>query len=103
DYAYLAEGLIDLYEADGDVRFLREAARLAERLREDFADPGGGFFSPARGHETLIIRHREGHDGAVPNANASAAVALARLSYHLGRDDLREEGVRAVRAWGRAI
>src|SRR6185369_537356 len=36
-------------------------------------------------------------------ANAVAAWALARLSYHLDRDDLREDAERAVRAWSRAL
>jgi uncharacterized protein YyaL (SSP411 family)/aryl-alcohol dehydrogenase-like predicted oxidoreductase len=103
DYAYLAEGLLDLYEAGGDVRWLREAETLAERTREDFVDEAGGFYSTARGHEALIVRHREGHDGATPNANAVAAHVLARLSFHLGRDDLREEAARAIRAYGKAI
>jgi uncharacterized protein len=103
DYAYLAEGLLDLYEAGGDVRWLRAAEALAERTRQDFADEAGGFYSTARGHEALIVRHREGHDGATPNANAVAAHVLARLSFHLGRDDLREEAARAIRAYGKAI
>ena len=103
DYACLAEGLIDLYEAGGEVRWLREAETLARRTIADFADEGGGFWSTARGHESLIVRHREGHDGATPSANAVAAHVLARLSFHLGRDDLREEAARALRAWARAI
>jgi hypothetical protein len=104
DYAFLAGGLIDVYEAGGDLRYLREAERLGTLLLEDFADADqGGFFSTARGHEALIVRHREGHDGAVPAANAAAAHALARLSFHLGRDDLRKEAVRALRAYGKAV
>ena len=103
DYAYLAAGLLDLYEAGGDPAHLREAERLAGRIREDFAAEDGGFYSTARGHESLILRHREGHDGATPAANAVAAHALARLSYHLDREDLREEATRALRAWGKAI
>ena len=103
DYAYLAEGLLDLYEAGGDVRWLRAAEGLAERTGEDFAADSGGFYSTARGHEALIVRHREGHDGATPNANAVAAHVLARLSFHLGRDDLREDAARAIRAYGKAI
>ena len=103
DYAYLSAGLLDLYEAGGDPSHLREAERLAERMREDFAAPDGGFFSTARDHESLIVRHREGHDGATPAANAVAAQALARLSYHLDREDLRVEAAGAVRAWARAI
>jgi hypothetical protein len=103
DHAFLAEGLLDLYEAGGDRASLRDAEALAERMREDFGDEAGGFYSTARGHESLIVRHREGHDGAIPNANAVAAHVLARLSFHLGRDDLREEAARALRAYGKAI
>src|SRR6185503_14478298 len=103
DYAYLAEGLLDLYEAGGGLGWLRESEALAQRMGEDFADEAGGFYSTARGHESLIVRHREGHDGATPNANAVAAHVLARLSFHLGRDDLREEAGRALRAYGKAI
>jgi uncharacterized protein YyaL (SSP411 family)/aryl-alcohol dehydrogenase-like predicted oxidoreductase len=103
DYAYLAEGLLDLYEAGGGLVWLRESEALARRMGEDFADEAGGFYSTARGHEALIVRHREGHDGATPSANALAAHVLARLSFHLGRDDLREEARRALRAYGKAI
>ncbi|HEY2941373.1 MAG TPA: aldo/keto reductase [Vicinamibacteria bacterium] len=103
DYAFFTEALVDLYEAGGTARYLDEAAALAARIREDFAAEEGGFFSTARGHEPLIVRPREGHDGAIPSANAAAAMALARLSYHLDRPDLREDAARAVRAWGKPI
>jgi hypothetical protein len=103
DYAFLAEGLVDLYEAGGGPKYLDAAAALADRMREDFAAEEGGFFSTARGHEALIVRPREGHDGAIPSANAAAAMALARLSYHLDRPELRDDAGRALRAWGKAI
>ncbi|MFQ5991701.1 MAG: aldo/keto reductase, partial [Nitrospiraceae bacterium] len=104
DYAYLAEGLIDLYEAGGEERFLAEAVRLTERIVTDFVDHGqGGFFTTARGHESLILRSREGPDGATPSGNAVAASALARLSFHFARDDFREAAANAVRAYGRQI
>jgi hypothetical protein len=108
DYAYLCEGLIDLYEAGGSGRYLTEAAALAERILTDFAaDPpsadGGGFYHTSRDHERLILRHREGHDGATPNANASASMALARLSFHLNRKDWRKGAVAAVTAYGAVI
>jgi uncharacterized protein YyaL (SSP411 family)/aryl-alcohol dehydrogenase-like predicted oxidoreductase len=104
DYAFLAEGLVDLYEAGGNVRHLREAARLAERILADFGDEaGGGFFDTAAAHEALILRHREGADGAIPSANAVAAFALARLSFHLDRSDFRDAAIRAISAYGRAI
>ncbi len=104
DYAFLAEGLVDLYEAGGDVRYVREAARLTERILAGFGDEaGGGFYSTAAGHEALIIRHREGSDGAVPSANAVAASVLARLSFHLARTEFRDAAITAISAYGRAI
>jgi uncharacterized protein len=103
DYAYLAEGLLDLYEAGGGDVYLERAIGLAERLSADFVSEEGGFFSTAKDHETLIVRHREGHDGATPSANATAAHVLARLSFHLGREDWRLAAVAALKAYGRAI
>jgi uncharacterized protein YyaL (SSP411 family)/aryl-alcohol dehydrogenase-like predicted oxidoreductase len=104
DYAYLAEGLLDVYEAGADERYLQAAGELAGLLITDFLDrEQGGFFSTAEHHESLILRAREGTDGAVPSANAVAAFALARLSFHFDRQDWRDAAVGAVRAYGRQI
>jgi aryl-alcohol dehydrogenase-like predicted oxidoreductase len=104
DYAFFADALLDLYEAGGAESFLIEAVRLAERLVADFGDAeSGAFYQTASRHEALIARPREGHDGAVPSANAVAARVLARLGLHLGRDDLRAKALGAIRAYGRPI
>ena len=104
DYAFLAEGLLDLYEAGASETYLQAAARLAEFLMSDFLDETqGGFFTTATQHESLILRAREGADGATPSANAVAASALARLSFHFDRQDWRDAAVGAVRAYGRQI
>jgi uncharacterized protein YyaL (SSP411 family) len=104
DYAYLSEGLLDLYEASGDARYLSEAKRLAEMMIDDFRDvDSGSFFSTSRRHERLLLRHRDGADGATPSANATAASALARLSYHLDRSDFREIALSALKAYGSAV
>ncbi len=104
DYAYLTEGLVDLYEAGADESYLHAAAQLAEYVISDFMDQEqGGFFTTATHHESLILRHREGVDGATPSANAVAASALARLSFHFDREEWRRAAVAAVRAYGRQI
>lgn len=104
DYAYLGDGLLDLYEATGERSCFEVSAQLAERLVADFADPAhGGFLATAIGHQPLLARLREGHDGALPSANAVAARLLARLSWHLDRPDHRLWAVRALRAHGHAI
>ncbi|WP_447970763.1 aldo/keto reductase [Nitrospira sp. M1] len=104
DYAYLAEALIDVYEAGASERYLYEAVSLAERILEDFADhEHGGFFTTSIDHESLILRSREGPDGATPSGNAVASSALARLSFHFNRDDFREAATKAIRAYGHHI
>ena len=99
DYAYLADGLVSLYEAGGEEHWLRLARELTERIRSGFRAEGGGFYSTAAQHESLVLRPREGHDGATPSANAVAARVLARLSYHLDEPALRDEARAAIEAW----
>ena len=104
DYAYLAEGLIDLYEAGAPEQYLQAAVGLADRILSDFMDgEQGGFFTTATHHEALILRGREGADGATPSGNAVAASALARLACHFDRQDWRDAAVGAIRAYGRQI
>ena len=103
DYAYLCDALVDVYEAGQGVAFLTWAEELADRMIADFAADDGAFCATAHDHESLLLRMREGQDGAVPNPNAVAARALTRLSWHLGRDELRERAERAVGAHGQVI
>ncbi len=104
DYACFGESLIELYEASGEPRYLREAMRLLEVLLTEFRDDASGaFFHTSRRHERMIMRYREGTDGATPSANATAANVLARMSCHLDRDDLREKSLAVVGAYGRSV
>ncbi len=104
DYAYLAQGLVSLFEATGNERWLKEAERLAERLMRDFGDADGGpFYQTAHDHEALIARVRDGHDGALPNANGIAAHAIARLARHLGRPQWEERARQALRGYARSV
>src|SRR5689334_9447041 len=104
DYAYLGEGLVDLYEACGDDRYLESARTLAENLLESYQDfDHGGFFTTAKEHEALILPGREGADGATPSGTAVAAALLARLSFHLDRWDFREAAIGAIRAYGKQM
>ena len=104
DYAYAAEAMLEVYEATGIERYLHEAVSLSERIIEDFEDrEHGGFFTTAVDHETLILRGREGADGATPSGNAVAASVLARLSFHFAREDFRTAATNAVRAYGQQI
>ncbi len=104
DYAYLTDALVDLYEASGETRHLSFAKKLADRLVVDFsADDGSAFCLTARHHEALLVRTRDGADGATPNANAIAARMLVRLGAHLGTSELSDRAAAAIASHGELI
>jgi len=89
DYAFMTLGLIELYEATFEARWLLEALGLSDTMRDLFGDAEkGGFFFSARDSERLIVRTKEAYDGAVPSGNSVAALCLLRLWRMTGRTDL---------------
>jgi uncharacterized protein len=87
DYAFLLEGLIALYQADFDARWLSESARLAEILESQFWDEqGGAFYFTSGDHESLIYRPKDFYDNATPSGNAAAVRGLQRLSLLTGEE-----------------
>ena len=103
DYAYLVWGLIELYEATLEPRWLSEALRLETEMGERCWDPeGGGYFLAGVGAADLPVRRKEAYDGALPSANAVAAwngLRLARLTGDAGREE-RALGVERAFAGG---
>jgi hypothetical protein len=101
DYAAVAAGLTDLYEAGFDPSWLGWAAQLADSLRERFEDPAaGGFFSSQAGCADLLFRQKPTYDGVIPSGNTLAARALLKLAGHLDRPDFRVSAEGALRCAG---
>jgi uncharacterized protein YyaL (SSP411 family) len=97
DYACLIEGLVELYQAVADARYLDAALALATVMIAEFRDPDGdGFFYTGERHESLITRTKETHDGSVPAGNTMAATALVKLGHLCGRPDLSEVATRTL-------
>ena len=91
DHAFLARGLVDLYETTFERRWLDAAAELGRTLLSRFEDrERGGFFFVSDDHEALLTRTRTVHDGALPSGSGVATEALSRLGHHL--DDARFRG-----------
>ncbi len=91
DHAFLVDALVDLYEATFDLRWLREANRLADTLVALFWDTEeGGLYYTGHDAERLLTRSKHLLGGAEPSANGVAARAFARLADLCGRDDLGE-------------
>ncbi len=88
DYAHVVDGLIALYEASFDRRWVEEAVALAETMINEFsAENGPGFFDTGSSHETLISRPRDLQDGATPSGNSVAASVLLKLNILTGNED----------------
>ncbi len=98
DYAFLAAGLIDLYEASFDPRWLREALTLAEETERRFADPSGGWFMTGQEHETLIAREKPAYDGAEPSGTSIALMNAVRLAVFTDDDRWRQVARRGLSA-----
>ncbi len=104
DYAFLVWGLIELYEAVFDARWLEAALELNALAVLHFWDgkEGGFFFTPDDG-ETLLVRKKEVYDGAVPSGNSVAFWNLLRLSRMTGDASLDEKAAATARAFSRSI
>jgi uncharacterized protein YyaL (SSP411 family) len=104
DYAALALGLLDLYEATFETRWLEEAARLHAALAARFWDePAGGFFMTAEGPGNSLAREKPDYDGATPSGNALAVEGLLRLAELTGDDRHRRMASRSLQALAEGI
>ena len=90
DYAFLIQGLLDLYETSFDARWLSWALRLQETQDRFFWDEqDGGYFSTRADAAHMLTRVKEEYDGAEPAANSVAAMNLIRLWQFTDRAPLR--------------
>ena len=98
DYANLADGLIELYQASGDLRYLSEAKRLADLMITEFWDEeSGGFFFTSGDHEELIVRNKDFYDNATPSGNSAGADVLLRLAKFYGDEKYERFGTTVLR------
>jgi hypothetical protein len=87
DYAYLIQGLLDLYEAAFDIRWLQWAGQLQAVMDVQFWDAEhGGYFDSRAGDSSIIARLKENYDGAEPAPSSVAALNLWRLEIMIGND-----------------
>ncbi len=104
DVAFLEQGLLDLYEATFDPRWLREATLLQGSLDQHFRDSaGGGYFLTPSDGEAVLVREKPGADGAEPSGNSVALRNCLRLSELTGDDRYRRRAEEILAAFGSVI
>lgn len=92
DYAFLIQGLLDLYETSFELKWLSWAVRLQEQQDTLFWDgKGGGYFSTRAEASHVLVRMKDDYDGAEPSPNSVAAMNLLRLWQMTDRQDLRKK------------
>jgi uncharacterized protein YyaL (SSP411 family) len=104
DYAYVAEGLLALYEASFDLKYFEAAAQLVDRMIEQFWDNAdGGFFFTSGDHEELIARTKEYFDNAIPSGNSVAALLMQKLGLLTAEQKYQQYAASIMRTMKEAI
>ncbi len=100
DYSFMVWGLLNLYEATYNAKYLKEAIGLSHIMVSDFWDDiGGGFFVGANNSEKLIVRTKDSYDGAVPSGNSVAVMNLFRISRFANDPKWSELANKTLRAF----
>ncbi len=104
DYAFLVWGLIEIYEAIFDDRYLQTALELTKVMIEKFWDENdGGFYFTAKDAESVMVRRKEAYDGAIPSGNSVAMLNLLRLARLTGNSAYEEMSAKLARAFSGEI
>jgi hypothetical protein len=84
DHAYFANAALDLYEAIGDERYLREGKLVVDAALAAFYEPSAGLYFTPKDGEQLITRAKDPYDNAVPSGASMMCRALLRLGALIG-------------------
>jgi uncharacterized protein len=104
DYAFVIQGLLDLYEASFDVSWLQFAIQLQETQdRLFFDETGGGYFNGTGQDASILLRLKEDNDSAEPAASSVAALNLLRLAQLRDEKSCYERAEKTIAAFSPQI
>ncbi|MGZ7070733.1 MAG: thioredoxin domain-containing protein, partial [Methanobacterium sp.] len=104
DYAFMIYGLLDLFEASFNVKYLKSALLLAETLLDHFWDvENGGFYFTADDVEKVLVRKKEIYDSAIPSGNSIMMLNLLRLSQLTENEKFKENALDLEKAFSQTI
>jgi uncharacterized protein YyaL (SSP411 family) len=101
DYAFMIWALLELFESDGDPRWLEWAMRLQDRQDALFWDEeAGGWFSTTGTDSSVLLRLKEDYDGAEPTPSSVSALNVLKLHHVTGSATLLERAERTLASFG---
>ena len=104
DYANFVWGLLNLYEATFEVKYIKTAIEINEKMIEYFWDEkAGGFFLNGKNNEKLIVNTKEIYDGALPSGNSVALLNILRISHMTGNLNMEDMATQIIRNFADTI
>lgn len=103
DYAFLAQGLLELYQADFNGAWLSQSIELTEAAGGRFGDGQGRYYLTPRKESELVSRPLSGADQAIPSGVAVHAENLLKLAAFTGKNQFREEAGRIFKAYSKEM
>ena len=98
DYSFVADGLLALYEATFNQRWLDASVDLADLMIQLFWDDGvGGFYDTSIEHDQLVVRPRDVLDNAQPCGGSVATEVLLKLAVITGNEEYRVKAATPLR------
>jgi len=104
DYAFLSWGLLELYEAGFQEKYLQEALQLTKTMTAKFWDEkDGGFFFNATRDDPALPKIKQVYDGALPSGNSVAMLNLQRLNCLTNEKGYKEMVEKMSRTFGEEV
>jgi uncharacterized protein len=96
DYTALADGLLDLFQASGNLQYLSQALELLNQVKELFYNPDGGYYLTAENVEAPLGRQVEIVDSVEPSGNGQLALVLLKAAALTGQQEYSREAERLL-------
>ena len=100
DYAFVIQGLLDLYGASFNIEWLKFAIELQETQdRLFFDEKSGGYFSTSGKDTSVVLRMKDDNDSAEPAASSVSVLNLLRLAQIHGEKQWQERAGKTISAF----
>lgn len=99
DYAFLADGLLELYQASGEIKYLAAARELTDHARVDFKRDGPGFYLASTRADAPLGRTVDYFDSVIPSGNAVMFRNLVKLAALTGETVYLTEARDGLGGW----
>lgn len=95
DYSFIIWGLLELYTAIFDIKYLNAAIKLNKTLLKHFWDEvDGGFYFTAEDSEKVLMREKKTYDSATPSGNSVEILNLIRIARLTEDPELEAKAVK---------